>query len=57
MGLTNFFNTVKNLTKIKVILIVTSDKVYEDKISKYKFTERDRFGVEPYGTSNPRNDC
>lgn len=52
MGLTNFFNIVKNLTKIKVILIVTSDKVYEDKISKYKFTERDRLGgVEPYGTS------
>lgn len=52
MGLTNFLNLIKDLKSIKLILTVTSDKVYEQNKNSKKFIETDRLGgVEPYGVS------
>ena len=52
LGLTNFLNAIKGINSIDVILVVTSDKVYDHNFNDQKFVESDRLGgVEPYGVS------
>ncbi len=52
-GLIEFLNLIKSFNhKIKTIMIVTSDKVYEQNKIKKSFIETDKLGgVEPYGAS------
>lgn len=52
MGLTNFLNSIRELKSIRLILTITSDKVYEHKEINQKFIETDRLGgIEPYSAS------
>ena len=52
MGLTKFLNFIREVRSVKLILTVTSDKVYEHKQIKQQFIESDRLGgIEPYGAS------
>ena len=52
LGLIHFLNFLRNIDESKLILIVTSDKVYEDTVKDIKYKETDRLGgVEPYSAS------
>ena len=52
MGTVNILNASIKSKKIKMILVVTSDKVYENKENKKKFSENDKLGGDdPYSAS------
>ena len=51
-GLIQFLNILRNIDEAKLVLIVTSDKVYEETDQDIKFEETDRLGgIEPYSAS------
>ena len=52
MGTVNILNASVKLKKLKTILVVTTDKVYENNEKKKKFSENDKLGGDdPYSTS------
>ncbi len=52
LGLIKFLNFLRDIDEAKLVLIVTSDKVYEETDQEIKFLETDRLGgIEPYGAS------
>lgn len=52
MGTVNVMECLKEIPGVKAALIITSDKVYENKEEKTPFSETDRiFGNEPYSAS------
>ena len=51
MGTTNIYECIKNVkNNIKVVINVTSDKVYRNE-EKKKFQEKDLGGFDPYSCS------
>jgi len=52
IGTVNVLEAVRRSSATKAVLVVTSDKVYEDREWDWEFRESDRLGgKEPYGTS------
>ena len=52
MGTLNLLEASKNLSNLCSIVIVTTDKVYENKEWKYGYRETDRLGgYDPYSAS------
>ena len=52
MGTVNILNASVKLKELKTVLVVTTDKVYENNEKKKKFSENDKLGGDdPYSTS------
>jgi len=52
MGTVNLLDAVKNIDKIKVVLVITTDKCYENKEWIWGYRENDRLGgSDPYSSS------
>ncbi len=52
MGTVNVLECIRNLTSVKSVVIITTDKVYKDKDSIYGYREIDELGgYDPYSNS------
>lgn len=52
IGTANLLESIKNIDRIKSVVIITTDKVYKNKKKETFFSEEDELGaVDPYSTS------
>ncbi len=52
IGTANLLDVLRGVAALKVVLVVTSDKVYQDVAASRRFVEEDRLGgASPYGAS------